>query len=274
MITSRTQTITPEYASELLTKNTLNRPVNQATVDDYAAQMEKGLWKLNGEPVIVSTTGNLLDGQHRLLACVKANVGFTTVITTGIDASNFDTIDTGKVRSAADVFNIVGISNAAMMSSIVSSYFNIKKNDYNYVDTRNATLRKLKISKHELCDFYQRHSELVDRVYHMSRACYDHLRLLTTATIGAYALYLILDKKHPEEKVFSFFRELFGILPPTNNTVSLLNHVLSRHVLKQNVLTPLQKSVYIKKAWNNYVLGRELKSLTYNKNTESQLQFI
>lgn len=273
MLTSNVQTITPEYAAELLAKNFLNRPVNKITVDDYAAQMSKDLWKLNGEPILISSTGNLIDGQHRLHACIQSGKPFQTVIITGVDASTFDTIDTGRIRTGSDSLNILGISNAAAISSIISSYFKLKKNDACYTDSNN-TLRTIKMSKQEVRAFYQAHSELIDTVYRLSRRCYDHVRLLSSAVIGAYAMYLILDKQHSEEKVSSFFNELFGLEPCTNKTLDVLRTSLNRHVLKQKILTPLQKATYIKRAWNSYVTGKELSNLPYNKDRDASLQFI
>ena len=272
MLTSSIQTITPEYASELLAKNFLNRPVNKVTVEDYAAQMSKDLWRLNGEPILISSTGNLIDGQHRLHACIKSGKPFETVVISGVDASVFDTIDTGRVRTGADILNVIGVSNASALASIVSSYFKLKKNSACYTDNA-STLRTIRMSKQELRSFYQEHAELIDRVYRLGRRCYDRIRLLPVAVTSAYALYLILDKHHSEEKVFSFFSELFGIEPRTNKTLDVLYNKLDRHVLKQDILTPLQKATYIKRAWNSYISGKELSKLPYNKDRDSSLEF-
>ena len=57
-ITTGIITITPEMAEQMLKFNTRNRPVNQLTVDDYALQMKKGLWRLNGEPIIITPEAN------------------------------------------------------------------------------------------------------------------------------------------------------------------------------------------------------------------------
>ena len=273
MLTTSIIAIMPEYAAELLKKNTFNRPVNQATVDDYAAQMEKGLWRLNGEPIIIASTGDVLDGQHRLLACIKSNSAFTTFVSYGVDAEVFDTIDTGRKRTPGDIFNIAGIKSATVVSSICSYFFNIKKSNYSTVD-QTQTLRDIKVSKHEILEFYKSNTDLIDRVCKMALKCYSSGRFLSTSVIGAYALYLILEKKHAEEKVFNFFYEVFEVLPDKNVSTNTLRGALLRHVLKQYVLSPVQKAAYIKKTWNAYVKNKEIKRLNYNKDVDSTLQFI
>ena len=69
---SVTTLVTPKMAEALLSRNGGNRPVIWTgpvrSVSAYAAAMSRGEWVLNGEPIIISSTGELNDGQHRLHA--------------------------------------------------------------------------------------------------------------------------------------------------------------------------------------------------------------
>ena len=103
-------TITPEAAEKMLEGNVHNRPLKQSIVENYADQMKRRQWRLNGEAIIIDNTGRLLDGQHRLYACWESKTEFETVLVTGVDPDTFATIDTGTKRSAADVLHIGGIS--------------------------------------------------------------------------------------------------------------------------------------------------------------------
>ena len=59
--------ITPHMAEQLLSVNAdEQRNINKRRVDQYATDMAKGLWKANGEPIIIDERGRLIDGQHRL----------------------------------------------------------------------------------------------------------------------------------------------------------------------------------------------------------------
>ena len=73
-------TITPEYAKELLDYNKKNRSLSKATVDRYAEDMRKDNWQQNGEAIKIDWDGNLIDGQHRLAACVKSGVSFDKLL--------------------------------------------------------------------------------------------------------------------------------------------------------------------------------------------------
>ena len=64
-------TLTPEIAFEMLEANRFNRPLSQQLVNRIAEQIRRGLWKFNGDTIKVSTTLDVLDGQHRLWATIR-----------------------------------------------------------------------------------------------------------------------------------------------------------------------------------------------------------
>ena len=110
---TKVKLVTPNMASELLKSNTGNRAVSDGLVNMLARQMKVGEWALNGEPIITSGSNGhvrILDGQHRLHAVVKSGISSEFLFVEGVDESNFDTIDTGRSRNAADVLSITGYS--------------------------------------------------------------------------------------------------------------------------------------------------------------------
>lgn len=109
--------ITPELAAELLSRNLKNRPITESTVRSYARQMKDGRWKLNGETIKISSSGYLIDGQHRLSACIRSGASFNAIVVHGLDAEAFDTIDTGRRRTAGDIISIDGVPNANCVAS-------------------------------------------------------------------------------------------------------------------------------------------------------------
>ena len=91
MYTTAIEIITPEIASKYLEKNTNNyRNVLYRRVDAYALEMKNGNWKNNGEAIVFGTDGVLKNGQHRLMACVKSNTPFETLVIRGCDESVYD----------------------------------------------------------------------------------------------------------------------------------------------------------------------------------------
>ena len=111
-------TITPEMAKVMLGRNANNRPLNKITVSRYASEMKDGRWKLNGEPIILNGT-RLMDGQHRLHACVLSGVSFTSLVVEGVGDDVFDTIDQGDKRTASNVLHMAGIPNGNVIGSAV-----------------------------------------------------------------------------------------------------------------------------------------------------------
>jgi hypothetical protein len=93
---SKFTTVTPKEAVLWLdTKNARNRPISKSTVERYTQEMAAGHWVSNGQPLIFSVSGQLINGQHRLKACVASGKQFDTLIVWGVDDSAFDTIDDG-----------------------------------------------------------------------------------------------------------------------------------------------------------------------------------
>lgn len=112
-----TYEITPETAQQLLEhEGAKNRPASAHKVRLYAVQIKRDQWKVNGEPILLSKTGALLDGQHRCLACIQAEKPFRSVILYG--DFPFKTLGVGKPRSGADVLGIAGVPNVVAMAAI------------------------------------------------------------------------------------------------------------------------------------------------------------
>jgi hypothetical protein len=111
--------ITPTFAAQLLARNDANRPVRPQHVDALARDMEAGRYQLNGEAIKVALDGTLLDGQHRLMACVKSGRPFETLLVTGLSHSVMQTIDSGVQRLHSDRLAIRGIKNANIVSAAI-----------------------------------------------------------------------------------------------------------------------------------------------------------
>lgn len=118
--------VTPDVAFQWLTRNTINRTVTKAHVERLAIEMATDRWMLNGEAVKFASTGKLLDGQHRLTACIEAMKPFPTKVVTGLEEAVFKTLDQGKVRTAADLLTIdgqkFGATNTAAATMLVWQY--------------------------------------------------------------------------------------------------------------------------------------------------------
>ena len=117
------KTITPEEAARILENNTHNRQCRQTVVKRYARQMAAGEWRLTGETIKIAADGSLLDGQHRLLACIEAATPFDAYIVTGLDPGVFDVIDSGVPRRTADALHVKGEKSTALLAAVLGWVF-------------------------------------------------------------------------------------------------------------------------------------------------------
>lgn len=118
--------MTPEMAAGYLASNKRNRPLRKARVERYARDMSEGRWQMNGETIIVSDEGNLLNGQHRLEAVVKAGVPVWMMLTSGVSEAAFSTMDAGLTRTAGDVLGMKGILNFNQVAAVARICLNYK----------------------------------------------------------------------------------------------------------------------------------------------------
>lgn len=130
-ITTEICTITPDIAAAYLEKNQGNRTVSNAAINKLAADMRKDRWQLTGDAIRFDRDGRLIDGQHRLMACVRAKASFKTVVMYGLDPNAQDVIDSGKARRAADVLSIRGSTHANQLASALRMLIEYKAGAYN-----------------------------------------------------------------------------------------------------------------------------------------------
>lgn len=116
-IATEVRTITPEVAEKLLETNVANRPVKVGHVATIANDMKNGLWQFNGDAIRIAATGELLDGQHRLMACVLAKSSFRTLVVSGLPPETKQTIDGGVKRSFGDRLGITGVPYATNVAA-------------------------------------------------------------------------------------------------------------------------------------------------------------
>jgi len=100
------KTITPDMATTLLKGNIGNRNPSKSHVNHIAKQMRKGRWQLTPSPIMMTKSGRILDGQHRLLGCQQSGrtIEFSFAVVPDEDANEiFKVLDQGKKRSLEDL---------------------------------------------------------------------------------------------------------------------------------------------------------------------------
>lgn len=134
--------ITPEVAASWLKHNYRNRSQRKAGKRDYGSDMLGKRYDVNGTTITFSRplkegedenvpAGSvmLIDGQHRLEACVASRATFVTYVAYGIKPEARRTVDTGIKRQLADVLTMEGESNAFVLASVVKRAYFWEKGD-------------------------------------------------------------------------------------------------------------------------------------------------
>ncbi|QVJ00421.1 hypothetical protein KGD82_16815 [Nocardiopsis eucommiae] len=99
-------TITPDIAQTwLYDRNKGNRSLSMQTAQRYADVMTTGRWQLTHQGIAFDTDGNILDGQHRLLAVVLAKTPVDMWVFVNKDRASFSVLDVGRRRQAGQLIN-------------------------------------------------------------------------------------------------------------------------------------------------------------------------
>lgn len=126
-IETAVEVITPAVAESILAHhNTYNRKLNRQRVSEYTKAMIEGRWITNGDAIRFDETGTLLDGQHRLQACVDSGRPFETVVVRGLEReASMPVIDVGRRRSLGDALGLKGYASSANVAAAARCFYSI-----------------------------------------------------------------------------------------------------------------------------------------------------
>lgn len=251
-------TITPQYAATLLQRKDPNRTLLKKAVDKYARQLIDGSWKVNGESVIVGENGELLDGQHRLEACVRTGIPFTTVLVEGIPASSMSTINTGKARSNGDVLSLLGYKNTTNLSSAVSVLWRHLKGQ-------------------QLCNGVYPTTHEQEVVLQMFPTVEDSVRLFVSnhklkglGPVAVLSAMHFICSRANVNKAQTFFSGLeTGIGLKSDDPILALRDVLLKSKTKSHIIKKDVLGAMVIKAWNLHYKGLTCKLLSWKQSGEA-----
>ena len=239
--------MTPALAAELLKDNTHNRPVSNGAIGRYANDMKAGLWVFNGDAIRVDTNGVLLDGQHRLLACVRSGVEFDCVMVTGLEPEVFSTLDAGNKRSAGAVLSISGVSDASVVASSARLVINYLK----------GVASNQSCGTPAIVDFVQDQPD-IKWAAHQGRSVY---KVMSSSIMGA-VMFIGSRAQGFEKRAVSFVEGVSsGIdLKEGDPRLALRNAFISMHLRTGNKTRPHTGWAWgiCVSTWNAYIQQRSL----------------
>lgn len=115
--------ITPEAAKELLQLNSKNRKLTPARVREHVETLSKGLFVLTNDAITIDTNGVLVNGQHRLTACVETGIPIPALLLTGASPEVREVLDTGARRSFAQALYMHGEADTGNLAASLSLHY-------------------------------------------------------------------------------------------------------------------------------------------------------
>ena len=246
---AKIEIITPSYAKQLLAQGIKNRPISEAAVLRYARDMAEGRWQSNGQGIVLTEAGMLLDGQHRMHAVIRADVPVGMLVVRGVQQETFVTIDSGRARKLQDVLSIDGYRNANQLAASA-------RQAYNYIVGSHLRQSPTKSSLRDFVADYPYLSEIGNHIF--QRSGKGPIRRLSTSM--ASVMFIANSRHRYDPEVMEFHdavvsgQDLSRGDPRFALREWIINHsTKGSHVLPQNILFSA-----VGRAWNAYAEGRAL----------------
>lgn len=264
--------VTPQMAQSWLNNNPYNRKVNSGNVRKMVEDMNNGNWKQCIEPIAFDVEGNLCNGQHRLLALIKANKTHKFVIINNLQKTDFTTMDIGCKRTPADALTVLGVKYAKIKANIIKKVFGLRSGKWVATgngDTNFTASGKGGAIQVRTTNEYENNKQMYDAIVPYFNA-FDKAPLrketfLTTTDICGIMIYLY-ENGVPFEETNKFFSHLLNldISEERNLIARKVFETLQRHTYNYkskiaNKLSPKEVQSLVAKGWNMYKNGETMK---------------
>lgn len=256
------ESLLPGEAKQLLEKSekaaggeaVLNRKVRPSLVKRLAHDLTEGRWVFNGQTIVIDQRGFILDGQHRLHACVQAGIPLFTMTVRGLDPQIMTTLDSGESRSKRDVLGMAGMVEANILAGAITL---VKA----YRDGTIATTHRHRtpVSNTEILELAEGpYLPVVGSVAWVSEITRRQPRIMTKTE--AAALHAILQDAAPAHVVGRWFSELLQGRELSGNRLKLHHRLQTAYYSKQRKdrLTRQERMAFTIKAWNADRTGEEI----------------
>lgn len=256
-VTYEVRTITPDEARELLAHhNPHNRPMKEAAIARYMADLREGNWRLNGEAVKLDADGNLIDGQNRCEASARSGIPITTLVVSGLDPSTQTTMDQGVRRSPGDT---VRLATGEKYSTGAAA---IARADWRWErDGPMATFRaarRTNATMTQMLGHLAAHPDIPHAAEIGQRVSNSLTGLLAPSLAGVLYLRLSRISRADADAFFDAMATGSG-LEAGSPMLTLRNRLMS----EGKGGAKLAKAALVVKAWNAYRKGRSIKRLSW-----------
>lgn len=255
-VTVSIETITPQVAIAMLERNVKNRNIKR--LETLIETIGNGAWRLNGSTIVFDSEGNLVDGQHRLTACIKADVPITTIVVRGVDSETQVTMDSGYKRTLQDFLKLAGYKECSLLAAITLAL--MRKDRYGLRTAVSYRSSAVNPTSAQGMDFVNtNYNSRIKPIMTNIRNFKTHYKGISTNTIAP--LFEEFRNISIEDYEY-FFGMIVGRYTPTRTVFSLIQR-LSAQSDRKTKLPDEYIAAYFIKTWNAFVDGVEPGSLMY-----------
>lgn len=200
-ITMTVEEITPEIAVDYLDRNIENnRTVTNWKVDQYANDMREGNWVETSATIKFDESGNLIDGQHRLLAIVEAELPVRMAVSRGEPADAVHVIDTGQARTPSASLAVAGVVShgAAPQAAATANALNAIEQGL-YRTSMSSLGRQERLTNQQMVEYVGPRADEIIEANLVARRVYKAVPLNQSIIAAAYIVLSRIDKDAAEQ---------------------------------------------------------------------------
>jgi len=289
--------ITPEIARLLIAANpvhikndkktaeTPNRALGATRAKEYSTQMKLSKWKVTGDSVRFSIDGTLIDGQHRLEACIKGNITFNTLVIFNLPTDTMEAIDIGKSRDDNDLLKMKGYQNHTKFTASIkfAMMYNKSLNRVPSAYSQKMKIRTSLLENEEVPQFLERigFGDKYDNTLYnnltkaldIRKANLDNTDIITPSKIAV--LSYLIEEALGKDISTAFIKKVYTMYNFVNNDPLSMyrNTIINLKTKGQETTMHGKEFRYLIRAWNQFISGETPKQLS-SKNIEHAVPLI
>lgn len=241
--------IYPAQAKKMLERARPNRKLRNSRVDRIKNDIITGNWRITGETIIFDDDGYLVDGQHRLWACVSAGLPIDTyIVTGGIDPDSMSYIDTGAARTPGDALAMLGRSDANHLAATCRWIHRYRTNAMRYELTH--------LPRPALIEIIEKYPTIANSLQQGHR-----MKKLLLPSLGAALHWLMAQADQPLAD--KYFHELAYGAPVNTLPSAVVREVLLSNLMHRAKLRPYHLAAIVIKGWNHTYNNRKVKMIRW-----------
>lgn len=243
-----------------------NRPQVSGAIPELIEDILGGNWRFNHQGIAFNSRGELIDGQHRLEAIVRADkiepgIQVPLMITWNLLPESDEKIDLARRRNTGTFLAKDGHASSSRLNTTLKLLWLYDTADFEEPINKAhwGQIPNLKTIRQSLAD----HPLAVD-------GCLigGQLQSYVTAS-AASASWVICREKYPDELNMEF---VAGIKSGANLNIgdprlALRNWAVNRKMLGRRAIAPLHMAAYLK-AFNAFRLGKPMPTLAFKETVE------